>query len=201
MTASDEPTPWTVAVRLATASGVPTELLRKLHDLHGRQWQLEEATRTPRASARSIATAKAEIDTSNAQRQQMIDAIDAATEVTPAADPRLYYSETIGELCDRLLIFDHKLAALERPQARADGASAESRSAAACRIRAVCAHLSVVVTRLIEDIAAGQAAVPPRAGVKIYNGSTGGEASPGSEDGPSAATKQRGSCPTPGGWE
>lgn len=202
MSASDEPTPWAVAVRLATASRVPTELLRSLHDLHGRQWQLEDASRKRRASARSIATAKAEIDISNARRHQMIDAIDAAAHVAPAEGATRYYSETIGELCDRLLVFEHKLSVLERFQGHAAGPSDEPPSAAVCHVRAVCAHLSFVVTQLLEDIAAGRATMPPRARVKVYDRSTGGiEVNPGPDGDLSAATDRRGPCSTPGNQE
>lgn len=178
MTASDEPTPWADAVRLATALGVPVELLQNLYDLHGHQWRLEDVTRSRRASAHGVAAAKAEIDTSNSRRQQMIDTIDAVADVTPAEGTARYYAETIGELCDRLLILQHKLAALERLRDRVSGPSADPWFAAVRRIRKVRAHLSVVVTQLLEDVEAGRAAVPPRAGVKVYGSSARGGADP-----------------------
>lgn len=168
MTTSGEQTPRAVAVRLAAASGVPMALLRSLHDLHGHQWQLEDATRNHQASALRIAEGKAEIDESNARRHRMINAIDAVAGVGQAERATHYYSETIGELCDRLLILDHKLAALGGIGEHADESSAEPWSAAVHHVSKICAHLSVVVTQLIDDMATGRAALPPHAGVKVY---------------------------------
>ena len=157
--------PRDIAVRLVTAVGVSLELLHQLHGLHARQWDLENATRDPAASADQVARAKAEIDASNARRHQLIDAIDTATSYPPPLRGARYYSETIGEMCDRLLILDLKVAALERRSPSIDSEETPTVQG----IKQVCAHLSVAAAQLLGDIAAGQAAVPPRAGVKVYH--------------------------------
>lgn len=156
--------PRAVAVHLATAVEASIELVHQLHELHSQQWALEDATRYPEASADQIAVAKAAIDACNSRRHRLIDAIDASVGYAPTPDGARYYSETIGEMCDRLLIFDLKLAALEMGSPGAD-----DQESPAGGIRRVCAHLSVVVAELLDDMAAGRAVMPPRIGVKIYS--------------------------------
>jgi hypothetical protein len=148
-------TPLEAAERLAAALAVPGHLLLELHDLHRRQWRLEDESRCHGASPHRVAAAKRNIDACNLQRHRLVDAIDASiTAVPDHSDERRYYSETVGELCDRLLILDLKLQALVDP-----GGLGQVRE-----------HLAVVVTHLIVDWAAGRAVLPPRVGVKIYNG-------------------------------
>lgn len=153
--------PLTIATRLAAAAGVPPGLLDELHRLHTRQWRLEDKTRLPGTSPEAIAAVKAEIDRSNARRHQLIDLIDAAVSPPEVVRPCRFYSETVGELCDRLLILDLKQRALASVEASEDVPGVER----------VCRHMSMVVTQLIGDLTAGRAVLPPRVGVKVYNGS------------------------------
>jgi len=149
--------PLATATRIAEAFSVPTELLDQLQRLHQVQWELEDETRRRDATPRAVAAAKGRIDACNAIRHRLIDAMDSAVEdITIGAMPRLY-SETIGELCDRLLILDLKQHALARTS-----------SSEADRVSRVCAHLAQLANQLVTDLAAGRAGLPPRAGVKIY---------------------------------
>jgi hypothetical protein len=164
-----------IAIRLATAVGVPPELVHELHRLHARQWRLEDETRAPGASSDVIAAAKADIDRSNARRHRLIDRIDAIASRPIPTEPSRCYSETVGELCDRLLILDLKHGALSG-EGGTGAASADDRPAngglGAGSIEHLSRHLATVVTQLIDDLAASRASLPPRVGVKIYNGST-----------------------------
>jgi hypothetical protein len=163
MRPTPEAPPITLAVRLATAVAASTDLVHQLHELHAQQWMLEDATRYRDASADQIATAKTAIDACNSRRHQLIDAIDATVMYVPSADATRCYSETIGELCDRLLIFDLKLAALRAAECHA--AAPDGR---VDDVLHVCGHLSAVVDQLTEDMAMGRALMPPRVGIKIY---------------------------------
>lgn len=153
MTLTDITTPRTLARNLASVVAVPLHLLDQLHELHMRQWGLEDFSRATTASEPQIAHAKRAIDASNTQRHRLINAIDAAVRVSPPSARCRYYSETIGELCDRLLIFELKLTA-----------------APAGSLNSLCGHLNLVVEQLMSDIDAGCAALPFRVGLKVYNG-------------------------------
>lgn len=156
------------AERFVTALKVPRHLLRNLHDLHARQWRLEDETRHPDASPLRVAEAKRNIDACNRQRHRIINAIDASVSPVSTGRESRYYSETVGELCDRLLILDLKQRAVAAPQ-ESDGVDGPA-SGDVGTIDLACQHLEAVVTQLIDDLAAGRAALPPRVGVKVYNG-------------------------------
>ncbi|MBV9446859.1 MAG: DUF4254 domain-containing protein [Streptosporangiaceae bacterium] len=174
VTASEEGSPLAIATRLATAVGVPAELVHELYQLHARQWRLENETRAPDASPDVIAAAKTDIDSSNARRHRLIDQIDAVATRPTLAKPCRYYSETVGELCDRLLILDLKRRALstrnETSVASAAGRLPDE-DLGADGVERVCCHLASAVTQLIDDLAEGHAALPPRVGMKVYNSS------------------------------
>lgn len=173
MNSSDNVSPLATATKLATALGTPPDLLQELFLLHARQWRLEDETRGKGVSVHGIAAGKKEIDDCNARRHRLIDAIDASVAVATASQPARYYSETVGELCDRLLILDLKQRALAdsgAPCNLGENASPDGRISAQRSVSRLCRHLVVVVAQLIDDFAAGRAALPPRAGVKVYNG-------------------------------
>jgi hypothetical protein len=117
-------TPLAAAERLATALTVRLVLLRELHQLHLWQWQLEDETWCLGATPQRIAAAKSEIDSCNLRRHRIINAIDASVTTARSGQVPRYYSETVGELCDRLLILDLKRRAVVEPCARhgSDGA-------------------------------------------------------------------------------
>lgn len=162
--------PLTLAEHLATAADVPIEILYQLHALHLRQWQLEDDTRSKDATAAQIASSKRKIDASNTRRHQLIDTIDESLTWTPSAASPRFYSETVGELCDRLLILDlkHQALSVRAGQHDTDGAS----DGTTAGIEHACRHLWVAVAQLLDDLAAGCAVLPPRIGVKVYNGET-----------------------------
>jgi hypothetical protein len=164
-------TPIAAAERLATALRVRLDLLRELHHLHLRQWQLEDETRGLEPRPQWIAAAKREIDACNLRRHRIINAIDASVTTARSGQVPRYYSETVGELCDRLLILDLKRRAVVEPCVR-DGSGGARRddSGDADSLDRACQHLAAVVTHLIDDLAAGRAALPPRVGMKVYNG-------------------------------
>jgi hypothetical protein len=154
--------PRDIAVHLAVSAEASTELIHQLHELHSQQWALEDASRYPDATADQVAVAKGAIDSCNSRRHRLIDAIDASVAYAPSATASRHYSETIGELCDRLLIFDLKLDALA--QRHPDDGEHSPKDA----IRQVCDHLSLHIAELLDDMAAGRALLPPRVGVKVY---------------------------------
>jgi hypothetical protein len=130
-----------------------------LQYLHSRQWELEDDARSTDATSDQIAAVKGMIDASNTERHRLIDAIDTAVGTRHAGSGRLY-SETVGELCDRLLILDLKYQALaSRPSAT---------TARRAAVDTIAAYLSAVVSQLLDDLAAGTAVLPPRFGIKIY---------------------------------
>ena len=151
--------PLTTAQRLAAGARVPPELLHRLRYLHRRQWALEDDARSVDATSDQIAAVKALIDASNTERHRLIDAIDTAVRAAHGASGRLY-SETVGELCDRLLILDLKYEAV-----CVDGSVGAT---ARARVDAVCGFLAAMVSQLLDDLAAGAAVLPPRFGMKIY---------------------------------
>jgi hypothetical protein len=156
--------PIEVAEGLIRAAGVPGELLVLLRQINQDQWDLEDLTRAASASNYDIALAKRNIDASNSRRHRIIDFIDSRAVVTVCdTGPATWYSETIGELCDRLVILDLKARALQCI------ASLDSDDRLAATENA-CEHLAEVATRLAADIKAQRAALPPRLGVKVYNG-------------------------------
>jgi hypothetical protein len=149
--------PLAIGLHLVTAVGGSVQLVRQLHELHSQQWALEDATRYTDASADQIAVAKAAIDSCNSRRHRLIDTIDATVMYRPSLSAGRHYSETVGELCDRLLILDLKLDALDVKDCRL-----------AASIRSVCSHLAATIDQMIGDMATGQALIPPRVGVKVY---------------------------------
>jgi hypothetical protein len=158
-----EESPLAVAVNLAAAVAARTDLVYQLHELHSQQWLLEDVSRAPDATGNRVAAAKSAIDACNSRRHRLIDAIDASVRYTPSPAATRRYSETVGELCDRLLILDLKLVALGSTAPGVGDASPH-----AVLLRRVCAYLGLVVEQLIDDMAAGAALLPPRVGVKIY---------------------------------
>jgi hypothetical protein len=120
------------------------------------------------------AAVKRAIDRENARRHRLIDAVDAALCATaapyrPAA--QRCYSETLGELCDRLLILDLKIGNLQRLALDAELPPAES---ARCRDHHQHQtrwrlHLQQCLAQQLADHRSGRALLAPRAEFKLYN--------------------------------
>lgn len=162
--------PGSLNARMA-AIGADLELIRSLRDLHDRQWDLEDRARSTHAADADIVAVKRAIDASNGERHRLIDAIDESLEHhRPRAGGRLWV-ETVGELCDRLLILELKArrsAQLARdpdlpPDAREGCVRQE------LRFRAWRDHLAQGMERLLDDLMHGLADLPPRSELKMYD--------------------------------
>ena len=145
-----------LAVRLSICAGAGAELVHELQALHAHQWELEDRTRHPGTAVSQIAAAKHDIDASNSRRHRLIDQIDE--QVPRSAAAQRLYSETVGELVDRLVILDLKHHALRQRQD----------ATALAAIEHLHGHLADLVDTLLLDLDAGHARLPPRFGVKVY---------------------------------
>lgn len=151
--------------------GAPIALLVELLDVHRAQWDEEDHVRDERAPAAEIVARKRAIDRLNARRHAIIDAVDGALTTAPPGPGARAYSETPGELCDRLFILDLKIAAT----ARAAGDASlphDARSLCVERgagLRRWREHLVAHLSELLADVEAGRAALPPRCELKLYN--------------------------------
>jgi hypothetical protein len=151
-----------------------SEVLSDLRAAHEQLWALEDCARSTSADDAEIARVKRAIDRENGRRHRLIDALDAALRagVAPCRPPaQRCYSETLGELCDRLLILDLKIANLQRLTQDVELPSAESarcseRHAHQARWRA---HLQQCLAEQLADHGTGRALLAPRAEFKLYN--------------------------------
>ncbi|WP_344171709.1 DUF4254 domain-containing protein [Pilimelia columellifera] len=146
--------PYDIVAALVEEFIISRQPVSELRRLHRRQWELEDASRAPDASAERVGVLKGEIDASNSRRHRLITAIDEQVAYRPADGASRYYSETIGELCDRLIILDLKHQALTDDST--DSVDGISR------------HLAVTANQLVEHTRRGVAVLPPRVGLKIY---------------------------------
>jgi hypothetical protein len=158
----NDQTPLRCAHLLARATNVPAELVAELLAVHEHQWDLEDASRSPTAADCAIASAKRNIDVSNDRRHRLIDKIDGHVLALPTCPAPTLYTETIGELCDRLLILHVKLVRA------VDGSTVHEAEERLLRLTAATCHMASAINQLINHLRAGRAYLPPRAGVKIY---------------------------------
>jgi len=146
------------------------ELVVELGNVHREIWNHEDLARSVVAGPSLISDVKRNIDHLNAKRHNLVDAIDHKV-VRLCHTPNIRYSETPGEICDRLLIITLKLLANSEI---VDDSSvpASYRRDGRYRISQLYAwreHLQKCLFSELEDIAAGCAAIPPRAEFKLYN--------------------------------
>jgi hypothetical protein len=163
------PIPPRTRERLRSA-GVDLGGLDRLGRIHRELWQVEDQSRSRQADLVTVGQLKRRVHELNAQRHAQITALDrGAVWVTPAGG-RLY-SETPGELCDRLEIIGLKLAGLD--DAAVSGDLAPAAVAEADRHRSGLAawrdHLVRCLDELLADLCAGRAVLPPRAEIKLYD--------------------------------
>jgi hypothetical protein len=146
------------------------DLLSELGCVHMQLWELEDLARSSVAKSSQIAEVKRRIDILNARRHILVDAIDAKVlRICPM--PTVAYSETPGEISDRLLIITLKISAnsaiavdqLLPHRIQDDGSKREA------RLRSWRSHLQMCLSSLLNDIAEGRASLPPRAEFKLYN--------------------------------
>lgn len=145
-------------------------LLCKLADVHKEIWNQENLARSLLAGAFVIADTKRCIDRLNATRHNLVDAIDRET-IQICQTPTVHYSETPGELSDRLLIITLKFLAnseISIDPSMPEGYQQDGRRRL-LELHIWRQHLQGCLLSELKDIAAGIAAVPPRAEFKLYN--------------------------------
>jgi carbamoyltransferase len=153
--------------RIDRAGRLLAATLGDLQQLHVALWQLEDQARAPGATIE----VKREIDRHNARRHELIDRVSTWFAAWPAAADGRGYSETPGELCDRLLIIDLKIEHAARLHAEACLPDAVRLQCVAktAGLREWRRHLQVHLVEMLDDVAAGRAHLPPRAEFKMYN--------------------------------
>lgn len=146
------------------------DLLCELTEIHKEIWKLENQARSLVSDSFIIADTKRSIDSLNAKRHNLVDTIDRTIIQTPQM-PTVFYSETPGELSDRLLVVALKIIA--NSEIVVDSSIPEEyQKDSSGRLSALHTwrqHLQRCLLLELEDIAMGQASVPPRAEFKLYN--------------------------------
>lgn len=176
--ATVRPTPTTLPQALVKV--IPASAARRLRcdlervvalvETHRELWALEDRARSRAADDTEIATVKRAIDVANGRRHNIIASIDEGFRLASAVEGRRY-SETPGELCDRLIILDLKITNTTRKQYDATLPDETRRmcihkTAELTRWRA---HLLACLEGLLDDVERGVAVLPPRAEIKLYN--------------------------------
>jgi len=159
--------------------GGELELLTELAAVHRNLWALEDQARSRQATAEEITRVKRSIDAFNGRRHELIDRFDASYSAVPVQDrPSSIaplevrrFSETAGELCDRLIILSLKI---HNAQAQLEDPSLPATAQGRCRTALVRlkhwrSHLSVCLEDLTRALVAGTALLPPRREFKMYN--------------------------------
>jgi hypothetical protein len=149
---------------------VEMRLLCKLAEIHMEIWDLEDLARSNVAETEVIVKTKKRIDILNARRHEFIDSIDMQV-VRHCSLPTVSYSETPGEILDRLMIISLKIRAnlaisinpLLPDLIRQSGCERK------LRLSAWRVHLQSCLFSLLNDINLGRASVPPRSEFKLYN--------------------------------
>lgn len=146
------------------------EKVSALADTHRALWNLEDQARSSTADDATIAKVKRAIDAANGQRHHIIADIDAGFRLASAPEGRRY-SETPGELCDRLIILDLKISSTTRKQYDATLPDDTRRMCIAkvAELTRWRAHLTGCLETLLDDVDRGVAVLPPRAEIKLYN--------------------------------
>lgn len=148
--------------------------LRRLRSIHEQLWVLEDRARSARAGDAEIAEIKRQIDRKNGERHRLIDRLDRALHArtaTGAARSLRRYSETAGEICDRLLILDLKIEHVARLSLDLELPELER---ARCRRKLAqqlerLAHVQACLCEQLLAQAAGHALSVPRGEFKLYN--------------------------------
>jgi carbamoyltransferase len=148
-------------------------LLEALAETHRTLWYLEDRSRSSNATASEVADTKRQIDQENARRHHLIGSIvPEVPQIAASAGTDLHrYSETVGELCDRLIILGLKLEHLTLAGNDATlTPAARSRCIEKCEaMRAWRRYLQARLGEMIADALQGRAEFPPRAEFKMYN--------------------------------
>ncbi len=147
--------------------------VRLLARIHGRMWRLEDEARSNRASDATIVQVKRSIDRLNGMRHRVIDRIDDSIrlpEQSSVSGP-VRYSETFGELTDRLIILEYKIQHARRLALDATLPETTRRRCGerAAQLEIWRTHLCDVLAEQANDGLAGTAMLPPRSEFKMYN--------------------------------
>lgn len=146
--------------REAGESGPILATARRLARHHRRQWQAENASRAPNASAGDIAAAKQLIDELNCRRASLVEELDAWVAAQLCGPPGApLHTETFGSVVDRLAIAWVRaicLAESDRPRDHARRALGQL------------AELADAYDDLIRDLAAGRRRLPSWRQLKVY---------------------------------
>ena len=164
------------AIPLAALRGLRTieadcGLLNELALLHCSQWALEDQTRSTRAEDTQIARCKRKIDRHNSRRHELIDAFDVTCcYPSPQPDARLF-SETPGEICDRMLILSLKIenTRLNLEDVGLPAAVQDRCRLAMERLLSWQEHLGRCLVETVQAMSTGKAVLPPRSEIKMYN--------------------------------
>lgn len=152
------------AFRDSTNKDHPGQLVldtaNKLAAHHQQQWDAEDASRAPGASAGDIAASKRLIDELNARRVALVEQIDGwvASQIHSRADASLH-TETLGSVIDRLAI------AWVRANSLINTNNARDRARLALR---QLAELADAYDDLIRDVATGHRRLPAWHPLKTY---------------------------------
>ncbi len=131
-----------------------------LADHHQRQWDAEDVSRAPGASAENIASSKRLIDELNARRVAVVDQIDqwVAEQIRSRVDASLH-TETLGSVVDRLAI------AWVRANSLINTNNARDRARLSLR---QLAELADAYDDLVRDVATGCRRLPAWRPLKTY---------------------------------
>jgi hypothetical protein len=160
-----------IVERLANRLSLDHNAIDELVRVHGALWELEDQAHYPGAACQDVAALKREIDRENARRHEMIDRIDAAASLPAEAKGRQFYSQTMGELIDVLVVLQRKLDALTAlvSDSRLSPAHREVYAERLHLCLAKAEHMSRFADLLTSDVLSGRATLPPRADPKLYN--------------------------------
>lgn len=128
---------------------------------HEQQWQAEDASRVPGASAEDVAESKRLIDDLNARRVALVERIDewVSTQVRSVVTHASLHTETLGSVIDRLAI------AWVRANSLINSGGTRDRTRLALR---QLAELADAYDDLIRDVATGHRRLPAWRPLKTY---------------------------------
>lgn len=145
--------------------------LFELRNTHQNLWDKEDEARSKLATDEQIAVVKRRIDVLNGNRHKLIEKFDRHFYKTPPAEANVYYSETPGELSDRLIILNLKIRNSKLLQNSAD-LGEEHRCECIKKVEKLTRwseHLKLILQNMLIDFKYGRAMLPPRSEFKMYN--------------------------------
>ncbi len=159
------------AFKLLNQLNVSLETLEELNRTHQRLWNLEDHARSKRATDERISEVKRNIDFQNGKRHKLINKFDIKLQELCQNNEGRNYSETPGEICDRLII---QLLKYNHAFVLQNDATLPEEARLTCiqkvkRISTWANYLKKCLVELLTDIVEGKAVLPPRSEFKMYN--------------------------------